>query len=214
MTSYGGIGPQWVNDVFNEDSKWWMQIIFQPMSSLHVRYVEFYADAEIILVMGSGKERRHYRITSSLIGWARTQDNPCDGLTLDWICWPVPFPPAIPNTANLIILHRSVYHPAIVYIFTFGKNVSNSHVSKTVCLMNIRNPITMQTYVYNVTWRAKKWNGHSPYVSIVEITNLGLKMSTKCRPLCPGPLRWKYNQFNDVFFIDCTGSCHFVSFPV
>ena len=161
----------------------------QPMSSLHVRYVEFYADAEIILVIGSGKERRHYRITSSLIGWARTQDNPCDGLTLDWICWPVPFRPAIPNTVNLIILHRSVYHPAIVYIFTFGKNVSNSHVSKTVCLMNIRNPITMQTYVYNVTWRAKKWNGHSPYVSIGKITNWGLEMSTKCRPLCPGPLR-------------------------
>ena len=31
----------------------------------------------IILVMGSASERRRYNVTSSFIGWAHTQSNPC-----------------------------------------------------------------------------------------------------------------------------------------
>ena len=38
------------------------------------------ADAGIILCMHPANERRRYDVTSSLIGWAHTQNDPCDGI--------------------------------------------------------------------------------------------------------------------------------------
>ena len=38
-------------------------------------------DAGVILCMCSANERRRYNVTSSLIGWAHSQNDPCDGIT-------------------------------------------------------------------------------------------------------------------------------------
>ena len=41
--------------------------------------------AGLILGLLSANGRRCYKVTPSLIGWAQTYNQPCDGMS--WLCW-------------------------------------------------------------------------------------------------------------------------------
>ena len=64
-----------------------------------------YIHSSIILGIGSANERRHYKVKSSLIGWAHTQNDFCT--LIWWICLITRYILYNPSAYSIQAIHRS-----------------------------------------------------------------------------------------------------------